>query len=221
MLVKADSRNPAKTGHFPLCPSLINMTYQENDHLNLDDLIRAYLRFKEWMDYDVERSAYSAKEIIVMQKLFGTTYVTVPANLVAASHEKLLSVMDKRISDMQTLAGAIDDLADEKVTNDLLKVVDETTFQSLVPYFTPLFQALWQGVGAAGFEIESGQNMWTLDIEPIDDYFDEIEEPPFEEIRAFIISEHPQIESVRFAREKLYALGLPKQSPDPIPYVVH
>lgn len=179
------------TGHFPLCPSIVNMSYQENDHLNLDDLIRAYLRFKEWMDYDAERSAYSAKEITVMQKLFGTTYVIVPANLVAASYEKLLSVMDKRISDMQTLAGAIDDLADERVTNELLKVVNETTFQSSVSYFTPLFQTLWQGIRNAGFDIESGQNKWTLEKEQFDDYFDEIEGPPFEETRAFIISEHP------------------------------
>jgi hypothetical protein len=197
------------------------MSYQENGHLNLDDLIRAYLRFKEWMDYDVERSAYCAMEIIVMQKLFGTAYVTVPADLVAASHVKLLSVMDKRISDMQALAGAIDDLADECVTDELLKVVDKTSFQSSVPYFTTLFQALWQGIRNAGFGVESCQEIWTVDHEPVEDYFDEVEEPPFEKIRAFIISEHPRIKSVCFPREMLYALGLPKQSPAPIPYVVH
>lgn len=210
-----------KAGHSLLCCFIENMSYQENDHLNLDDLIRTYLRFKEWMDYDAEHSAYSAKEIIVMRKLFGTAYVTVPADLVAASHEKLLNVMDKRISDMQALAGAIDSLADESVTNELLKVVDETSFQSSAPYFTTLFQGLWQTIRNAGFDIESGQDIWTVDHELVEDYYDEVEKPPFEEIRTFIISEHPRIESVCFSREKLYALGLPKQSPDPIPYVVH
>ena len=211
----------AKTGHSLIFSFIVNMSYQEKDNLDLDDLIRAYLRFKEWMDYDAERSAYSAKEIIVMQKLFGTSYVTVPANLVTASHEKLLSVMDKRISDMCALTGAVDDLSDECVASELLKVVDETSFKSSVHYFAPLFQALWQGIRNAGFDVESGQDLWTVDHEPLEDYFDEVEEPPFEETRAFIISEHPRIGSVCFSREMLYALGLPKQSPVPIPYAVH
>lgn len=189
----------------------------EIDNLNLDDLIRAYLRFKDWMDYDEsDRSAYCAKEIIVMQQLFGTAYVTAPAELVTASFEDLLRAMEKRRAVLGLLIDAIHGSTEGSEIDDLLSEVDRTSFKSTVHYFTSLHQAIWQTAESAITDVGLGQEELVLDTEPIDDHFDEVTEAAFEDIRAFIVSEHPKIELMSFPAERAYDLGLPRRAPEPI-----
>lgn len=193
----------------------------ENDNLTLDDLIRAYLRFKEWMDYDAERSAYCAKEIIVMQKLFGTKYITAPANLTMFGYDDLLSAMEKRQADLTALTEAIDGSSGEDEIDGLLKEVEKTSFKSTTHYFITLHQAIWQAVDSARLDVESDHEELVLDSEPFDDHFEEVDDAMFEEIRIFIISEHPQIEFMSFPQKTAYDLGLPKRAPQPIAYIIH
>ena len=189
---------------------------QLNDPVTLDDLITAYLRFKEWMDYDLERSAYCAKEIIVMQALFKTAYIKVPLNLDSRSHEEILNAMEERQVKLTALTSAIDVSADEDEIDDLLRDVDKSTFKSTLHYFTTLHEAICQAIQGAGIEDDSNSGKCTIDVEPIEDYFEEIDENSFEYIRSFIISEYPEIEFMNFPIENVYALGLPRQAPAPI-----
>lgn len=192
-----------------------------NGNLALDDLVHTYLRFKEWMDYDAERSAYCAKEIIVMQKLFGTAYIIVPADLATFGHDELLNAMDKRQVDLTALTKAIDGSADEDEIDDLFREVEKTSFKSTTHYFITLHQAIWQAVDSVRLDVESDHEEFVLDSEPFDDHFEEVDDAMFEEIRDFIISEHPQIEFISFPLETAYDLGLPRRVPDPIVYVFH
>jgi len=185
-----------------------------NDNLTLDNLIRAYLRFKEWMDYDAERSAYCAKEIIVMQKLFGTAYITVPADLATSGYDELLSVMDKRQTDLVALTGIIDGSADEGEINDLLREVDKTSFKSTTHYFITLHQAVLQAADSVRLDVALDQEEFVLDSEPFDDHFEEVHDAMFEEIRDFIISEHPKIKFISYPLETAYDLGLPRRAPE-------
>ena len=189
---------------------------QLNDPVTLDDLISAYIRFKEWMDYDTERSAYCAKEIAIMQTLFGTAYIKVPTVLLDATHEEMLNVMEERQAALSALAGVVDASAEEDEIDDLLREVDRTTFRSTVHYFITLHEAIWQAVESVSFEDESDTEKYTIDAEPFEDHFEEVTEDLFEDIHAFIISEHPEIELMSFPVEKLYELGLPRRAPEPI-----
>lgn len=189
---------------------------QLNDPVNLNDLIRAYIRFKDWMDYEAERSAYSAKEIVVMQALFGTGYIIVPPELIDASYEELLDAMESRQTLLVALSEALYDPTSEGKFDDLQLEVDKSTFRSTVHYFTTLYEAIYHAADNVSFEDESDPENHTIDNEPFDDHFDEVDEAMFEEVRNFIISEHPKIELMAFPVEKAYALGLPRQVPDPI-----
>ena len=193
-------------------------TTQLSDSVSLNDLIMAYLRFKEWMDYDTERSAYCAKEIAIMQALFGTSYIKVPFVLLGATHEELLNAMEERQAKLTALAGAVDASAEEDEIADLLRDVDRTTFRSTVHYFITLHEAIWQAAESVSFEDESNPEKYTIDNEPFEDHFEEVNEALFEDIRAFIISEHPEIKSITFPVEKVYTLGLPRHVPEPIDY---
>lgn len=189
---------------------------QPNDPVTLDDLITAYLRLKEWMDYDLERSAYCAKEIIVMQALFKTAYIKVPFNLANASHEEMLNAMEERQVKLTALTRAVDASADEDEIDDLLRDVDKSTFKSTVHYFTTLHEAICQAIQGAGIEDDAYSGKCTIDAEPIEEHFEEIDENSFEYIRSLIISEHPEIEFINFPIENVYALALPRQAPAPM-----
>jgi hypothetical protein len=187
-----------------------------NDPINLDDLVRAYVRFRDWMDYDAERSAYSAKEIITMQQLFKTAYVVIPRALRNATYEELATIMQHRQALLASFTEEIYNPGSEGVFDDLRLEIDKSTFRTTVHYFTTLHEAIWQAADSITFDDESAPENYSIDSEPFDEHFDEVDEATFDDIRAFIISEHPGIEQVTFPVENAYALGLPRQIPDPI-----
>ncbi|MDH2916027.1 MAG: hypothetical protein PXX77_04030 [Gallionella sp.] len=189
------------------------------DCLDLDYLIRAYLRFKEWMDYDIERSAYCAMEIIVMQKLFGTAYITVPANLATASYEELLDAMEERQNVLNDLTYSIDMSAGIDEIHRLLNEVNKTTFKSTVHYFVTLHEAITQVAASATYDPDSDKTEPVIDTEPFEDHFEEADEVLFEEIKAFIIRHYPKIESLSFPIETRHVMGLPRHAPNPVPDV--
>jgi hypothetical protein len=197
---------------------------QLNDPVTLDDLINAYLRFKEWMDYDTERSAYCAKEIIVLQKLFGIPYVTVPRQLADASYEDLLSIMEDRLDLIVAHNGAIDDTLynddfddeDRQEIDDLMREIDKTSFRSTVHYFKTLHQAINEAAQSVVIIDPSDPESYTIDTEPFDDCFAEASDTLIDQIREFILSEHPRLESMSFPLERAYSLGLPRKAPEPI-----
>jgi len=187
-----------------------------NDPINLDDLIRAYVRFRDWMDYDAERSAYSAKEAIVMQQLFKTVYVVAPPALRNATYEELATIMQHRQALLASFTEETYNPSSKGVFDDLRWEIDKSTFRTTVHYFTTLHEAIWQAADSISFDDASAPENYSIDSEPFDEHFDEVDEASFDDIRSFIISEHPGIEEVTFPVEKAYALGLPRQVPDPI-----
>lgn len=187
-----------------------------NDPINLDDLIHTYVRFRDWMDYDAERSAYSAKEVTVMQQLFKTAYVIAPHSLTDATYEELAKVMEHRQALLISLNEELYNPSGEGVFDDLRLEIDKSTFRTTVHYFTTLHEAIWHAADSVTFDDEPAPENYSIDSEPFDDHFDEVDEAAFDDIRAFIISEHPGIEQVTFPVENAYALGLPRQVPDPI-----
>ena len=151
-----------------------------------------------------------------MQTLFKTAYINVPPNLVDASYGELLSVMEKRQTLINDFHEAVYNSTDEDRLDDVLMEMDKSTFKSTVYYFTTLHEAICQAVESVSFENESNPGKYTIDAEPFEDHFEEVNEDSFEDIRAFIISEHPKIEPMSFPVEKVYKLGLPKCAPEPI-----
>lgn len=168
------------------------------------------------MDYDAERSAYSAKEVIIMQQLFKTAYVVVPSDLREAIYEELVAAMEHRQTLLSTLTREIDEPSGTGLFDDLRLEVDKSTFRTTIHYFTTLHEAIWHAADSVIFDDESSPENYSIDSEPFDDHFDEVDEATFDDIRDFIVSEHPGIEQVTFPVEKAYALGLPRQIPDPI-----
>ncbi len=185
------------------------------DSVTIDDLVAAYLRFKEWMDYDLERSAYCAKEIMVLQELFGVSYVVVPPALRNSSHSELLQAMAERMALLDELLDAIYYPADDGKYERVLGAMDKTTFRSTVHYFTTLHEAIFQAADSIVFEDPDDPERYPIDSEPFDDHYD-TSDALVEGVRDFIISEHPRLESVSFSLEKVYALGLPRIVPPPI-----
>ncbi len=183
------------------------------DSVALDDLVRSYLRFKDWMDHDTEHSAYCAKEIIAMQALFGTAYVKVPSDLITASYEELLACMEERQVTLEMFTEAIHTSADEDETRGLLMELEKSSFKSNVHYFTTLFEAILQTSASIRQDDEKELGNLVLDEEPLEDHFEESNEATFESIRAFIVTEHPETEFMNFSTEKLYSLGLPRLAP--------
>lgn len=186
-----------------------------NDPISLDDLIRAYIRFRDWMDYDPERSAYSAKEIIIMQQLFRTGYVVVPPALRDATYEELTDALEHRLELIGSLNEEIYNPSGTGAFDDLSAEIEKTTFSTTVHYFTTLHEAICHAADSVTYD-DSKPEGYSIDAEPFDDHFDAVDEVSFENIRAFIVSEHPGIERLTFPAEKAYALGLPRQMPDPI-----
>ena len=190
-----------------------------NDPICVDDLIEAYLRFKEWMDYDTRRAAYAAKEVAVLQELFGTSYVEIPAGLEEASHEELLDVMYERQELLSAYVGALDELEfreesdpeEEDRVEELLHQIDRTSYRTTVHYFRTLHEALQE---AARVVMEEGDLPEDSDI--YEDQFRKLDADEVEEIRSFILSEHPELAAVTFPLERAYALGLPSHRPEPI-----
>ena len=186
-----------------------------SDPVTFDDLVRAYFRYKEWMDYDLERSAYCAKEIIVMQSLFGTAYVRVPSAVASASYEELLTFMENRFATMEARNDVVYGSSDEGELRDLDAQLHRTSFRSDVQEFMTLHEALEIATSSAR---RSDEGEIIVDDEPFDDCFAPVDDATYERIRAFIVSEHPEIEAKSFPAEKVYTLGLPRQPPDPIDY---
>lgn len=188
-----------------------------NDPVTLDDLVRSYLRFKDWMGHDTEHSAYCAKEIIVMQALFGTAYITVPPVLVTASYEELLACMEKRQITMRRFIDAVHTPSDYDKVDDLLEELNKSNFTSGVHYFTTLFEAIMQTAASARQNDEQEPGNLVIDEEPLEDHFEESNEATFESIRDFIITEYPKTEFMSFPKERLHSLGLPRSAPaDPL-----
>lgn len=195
----------------------------DRNSVTLDDLIEAYLRFKEWMDYDAERSAYSALEIAVMQKLFGTSYIAVPDALSAAGYGAMLSAMEQRMALIGRYIDAIHasvdgDDDDPEDTTLLREELDRTTFLSSVPWFITLHQAIHDAASSVRVGASGDASGYTIDESPFDDWLDEASDDEVASIRAFIIEDHPGIDALRFPRAALYELGLPQQAPEPIDY---
>jgi len=186
---------------------------QINDTVTVDDLVRSYLRYKDWMGYDVEHSAYCAMDIIVMQALFGTAYIKVPAHLVAASYEQLLAAMEERRVTMRRYIDAVHEFADESDTNDILMELEKTSFKSEVHYFTTLFEVVRQAAASAHQVEEDDPKSIVIDESIIEDHFEEMDEASFESIKAFIVGEHPKVEFMSFPTERLHRMGLPRTAP--------
>ena len=165
--------------------------------VTLSDLVSAYLRFKEWMDCDAERSAYCAMEIMIMQRLFGTRYVIPPGDLGNASYEQLLIAMTKRQADLRLFTDLVHESNDEDTFEDVVADLRKTTFFSKVGPFATTFQVLSEGAF-------------------FDSHF--YGESP-DELRAFILSEFPAIEKLTFSKDSLYEAGLPKIAPEPPDHV--
>lgn len=184
-----------------------------NDPVTLDDLVHSYLRYKNWMDYDTEHSAYCAKEIIVMQALFGTAYITAPPFLVTVSYEELLACMEKRQVTMGMFSDAVHTQTDRDTFDNLLEELTKSSFTSGVHYFTTLFEAVMQTAASARQNDEQERGNLLLDEEPLQDHFEEPNEATFEIIKNFIITEYPKTEFMSFSKERLHGLGLPRSAP--------
>ncbi|MBI3373618.1 MAG: hypothetical protein HY017_17980 [Betaproteobacteria bacterium] len=184
--------------------------------IQLNDLILAYLRYKNWMDYDTVHSAFCAEEIIVMQALFGTAYIKVPAALITASYEELLACMDKRQATLRMQTDAVYSSTYEDQIDDILKELEKSALKSELHYFTALHEATMRTAASARWDIEQESGKLALDKEPLEDYYEKSDEATIERIRTLIIAEHPEIESMSFPVEKLRDMGLPKQPPEPV-----
>ena len=190
--------------------------------VRLRELILAYLRFREWMDHDAEHSAFCAKEIIVMQALFGTAYITVPDSLAKASYEELLVRMAERQEMLCEYTAAVYESPDADSLRVIGSELEKHEFRSKLYYFTPMHQAIMQAAMGATQNVAGDPGDVAIDEESIEDHFRETNQSTIARIRAQIVADHPGIESVAFPVEKLRALGLPKPSPFLfIDHVVH
>lgn len=102
----------------------------------------------------------------------------------------------------------------------LLNEANKTTFKSTAHYFVTLQEAIFQVADSATYDPDADKTEPVLDTEPFDDHFEEADEVLFEEIRAFIISHYPKIESLSFPIETLHVMGLPRHAPNPVPDVI-
>ncbi len=184
-----------------------------NDPVTTDDLIKVYLRFKEWMDYDHERSPYCAMEVKVFQELFGTAYVVVPRALTNATYADMQEAMHERLALIDEMHDAIYNPAEDGKFERVLQEMDKTTFRSTVHYFQTLHEAITQMTDSVVVD-ESGE-LQSIDDEPMEDYLDQ-SDALFDEVHDFILSEHPELKTVSFPLERVYALGLPRNPPLPI-----
>lgn len=151
-----------------------------------------------------------------MQQLFKTAYVVVPISLRNATYEELAVAMEHRQELLTALTREIDEPSGiVGLFDDLRQEVSKSTFRTTVHYFTTLHEAIWHAADSVTFD-DSKPEGYSIDAEPFDDHFDEVDEASFEDIRAFIVSENPGIERLTFSAEKAYVLGLPRQMPDPI-----
>ena len=190
---------------------------QINDTVTVDDLVRSYLRYKDWMDHDTEHSAYCAMDIILMQVLFGTTCIKVPPNLVDASYEELLACMEKRQVTLAMFIDAAHESIGENETDHFLSELEMSTFKSEVHYFTTLFEAILQTAESVRQDDEQEPSYLELDEEPLEDHFAEPDDATLETIRAFILTQHPRTEFMSFPAAKLHRMGLPTSAPpDPL-----
>lgn len=183
---------------------------QLHDPITLDDLVRAYIRYKEWMDYDEVKSAYCLKEIMILQSLFGISYITPPAALRNASYPALLNVMTSRIALLTAYFQAIENPKDDLDTEEVLEKIQDSNFTSTVHYFTTLFEAITSAAENAAY---SPSGNVVLDEEPFEDHFAELDEALNDEIRAFILEDHPGIAEKTFPLATVYEMGLPMDVP--------
>ena len=184
-----------------------------NRTVGVDDLVRSYLRYKDWMDHDAESSAYCVKEVIVMQELFGTAYIKAPPNLASASYEELLACMEKRQDTLCKFTYATHTPEHEDGIDDIYQEIEKTQFRSEVHYFVTLFEALMQCASSAQLNDPGESEVFELDKEPLEDHFEKTTEAMFETIRDFIVAEHPGIDRKRFSVDRLQQMGLPPVAP--------
>ena len=186
--------------------------------VTVDDLIQAYLRFKDWICEEIERSAYSAKEMLIMQELFGTSYVKFPAGLPTESYADVCAFMKNR-DDVHARFMVALYFPENGQLDALLEEELRLGFISEVHYFMPISQAIMQTAASVRPDNETGNPIF--DEEIMEDQFQETDEATVETIRRFVIAEHPEIEFMTFPREKLYAMGLPRTTPDAICQVLN
>ncbi len=106
--------------------------------------------------------------------------------------------------------------ADQADSEDWLREIDKTTFRSSVDQFKTLHEAIHEVAASVVFDSTTGPADYSIDTEPFEDHFDEVNDHKFDSIRAFMIAEYPDIEFLSFPLERVYDLGLPRQAPEPI-----
>ncbi len=183
----------------------------------VDHLVEAYLRFKDWMDYDASHAAYCIREVMAMQKLFGTSYVEFPNTLYVDSYERLLAIMQDREDMLCRWTEIAETTADVDEMDRLARVLERTAPHVTVHYFTTLTEAVHEMVTTAE-AIVAPDGSYTVEMEKglSEDHFQASDDAYKWEIRKFIVSENPGIDGFQFPVSKLHDLGVPAIRPEPI-----
>ncbi len=182
--------------------------------ITVDDLIEAYLRFKDWMGYDVSHSAYCIKEVMAMQALFGTAYISFPPTLDVESYEELLTLMKDREDVACRWTEVVETTGSEDEMAQLERILELISPKSQVHYFTTMFQAILDTAATADLiDKPDGSQSLHLDQEPFDDHFEVPDEAYRAEIRKFMVGENFGIDELAFPVKALHKLGVPKIRP--------